>query len=97
MTQHSITATTTEGPRTWVIQEKLSEDVCALREDEVEKGIGTSKTVGKFLCSLADDSSQVAFMRIYQQIPLVGTEEADLDTLRQQAIQPPECPELESF
>lgn len=83
--------------RTWVIKEKLSEDVCCLTEEEVRKGCGSSKTVGKFLCSPVDDPSQIAFMRIYQQIPIAGTEDADLSTLAQQAIPPPMCPELESF
>ncbi|KOS36270.1 hypothetical protein ACN38_g13002 [Penicillium nordicum] len=39
----------------------------------------------------------MAFMRIYHQIPITGTEDADLATLAQQ-IQPPEvCGELEAF
>ncbi|KAJ5368205.1 uncharacterized protein N7496_007965 [Penicillium cataractarum] len=43
------------------------------------------------------DSGQIAFMRIYYQIPITGTEDADLATLAQQ-IQPPEvCGELEAF
>lgn len=54
-------------------------------------------TVGKYLCCLEEDPPQIAFMRIYYQIPITGTEDADLATLTQQ-IQPPEvCGELEAF
>jgi hypothetical protein len=54
-------------------------------------------TVGRFLCHLEEDPTQVAFMRMYYQIPITGTEDADLTTLSQQ-IQPHEvCGELEAF
>lgn len=60
-------------------------------------GVGSPMTVGKFLCHLEEDPTQVAFMRIYYQIPIAGTEDADLTTLAQQ-IQPHEvCGELEAF
>jgi hypothetical protein len=60
-------------------------------------GVGSPMTVGKFLCHLEEDPTQIAFMRIYYQIPISGTEDADLATLAQQ-IQPPEvCGELEAF
>lgn len=36
-------------------------------------------------------------MRIYQQIPIIGTENDDLTTLAQQAVPPPVCGELESL
>ncbi|KAJ5162052.1 hypothetical protein N7492_007444 [Penicillium capsulatum] len=38
-----------------------------------------------------------AFMRIYQQIPITETEDADHDTLAGQAVAPGVCGELESF
>ncbi|GFG14241.1 hypothetical protein IFM5058_06851 [Aspergillus udagawae] len=60
-------------------------------------GRGSAKTVGKFLCHLAEDPNQIAFMRIYQQIPITGTEDADHDTLARQAVPPGVCGELESF
>ena len=60
-------------------------------------GVGSPMTVGKFLCHLEKDPTRIAFMRIYYQIPISGTEDADLATLAQQ-IQPPEvCGELEAF
>lgn len=60
-------------------------------------GVGSPMTVGKYLCHLEEDPTQIAFMRIYYQIPVSGTENADLATLAQQ-IQPLEvCGELEMF
>ncbi|CAG8903603.1 unnamed protein product [Penicillium egyptiacum] len=59
-------------------------------------GVGSPMTVGKFLCHL-EDPTQIAFMRIYYQIPITRTEDANLATLAQQ-IQPHEvCGELEAF
>ena len=55
-------------------------------------------TVGKFLCHPEEeDPTQIAFMRIYYQVPVSGTEDANLATLAQQ-VQPHEvCGELETF
>ncbi|KAJ5188270.1 hypothetical protein N7472_007284 [Penicillium cf. griseofulvum] len=65
--------------------------------EDVEMGVGSPITVGKFLCHLEEDPTQIAFMRIYYQIPITGTEDANLATLAQQ-IQPYEvCGELEAF
>ncbi|PLN75409.1 hypothetical protein BDW42DRAFT_180745 [Aspergillus taichungensis] len=83
--------------RSWIITEKLSEKAAHLAKDEVDMGIGSPRTVGKFMCHLVEDPAQIAFMRIYYQIPITGTEDADLATLAQQ-IQPHEvCGELETF
>jgi hypothetical protein len=83
--------------RSWIITEKLSERAVHLAQDDVDMGVGSPMTVGKFLCHLEEDPTQIAFMRIYYQIPITGTEDADLATLAQQ-IQPPEvCGELEAF
>ncbi|KKK13935.1 hypothetical protein AOCH_005850 [Aspergillus ochraceoroseus] len=75
--------------RSWIITEKLGERAVHLAQDDVDMGVGTPMTVGKFLCHLEEDPGQIAFMRIYYQIPTTGTEDADLATLAQQ-IQPPE-------
>lgn len=83
--------------RTWVITEKLSERAAPLTDHDVKVGRGSAKTVGKFLCHLAEDANQIAFMRIYQQIPITGTEGADHDILARQAVPPGVCGELESF
>ncbi|KAF3029126.1 hypothetical protein E8E15_011099 [Penicillium rubens] len=83
--------------RSWIITEKLSERAVHLAQEDVDMGVGSPMTVGKFLCHLEEDPTQIAFMRIYYQIPISGTEDADLATLAQQ-IQPPEvCGELEAF
>ena len=66
-------------------------------DHDIQMGYGSAKTVGKFLCHLAEDPIQIAFMRIYHQIPITGTEDADHDTLARQAVPPGLCGELESF
>lgn len=83
--------------RTWVITEKLVERAAPLTDHDVKMGRGYPKTVGKFLCHLAEDPKQIAFMRIYKQIPITGTEGANNDTLARQAVPPGVCGELESF
>ncbi|KAJ5554800.1 hypothetical protein N7461_003270 [Penicillium sp. DV-2018c] len=86
-----------EVSRKWVITKKLTERAVPMTEHDVNTGRGSAKTVGKFLCHAAEDPSQETFMRIYQQIPLTGTEDADHDTLARQAVPPGVCGELEAF
>ncbi|KAJ5174952.1 uncharacterized protein N7482_000829 [Penicillium canariense] len=83
--------------QTWVITEKLAEKAAPATEHDFKMGHGTAKTVGKFLCHPVGDPKQIAFMRIYQQIPITGTEDADNATLTKQAVPPPVCGELECF
>ena len=71
----------TEAPlhipaQTWVIVEKLREDPCRLTREDVSDGIGVSYTSAKFLCHPAGPGSEtkLAFMRIYQQVPIAGIE-----------------------
>ncbi|KAJ5413434.1 hypothetical protein N7465_005739 [Penicillium sp. CMV-2018d] len=71
----------TEAPlhipaQTWVIVEKLREDPCWLTREDASDGIGVSYTSAKFLCHPAGPSNETkfAFMRIYQQVPIAGTE-----------------------
>ena len=47
---------------TWVITKELSEGVAYLTWEQVEKDMGTPKTVGVFLCHLEEDPAQLAFM-----------------------------------
>ncbi|KAJ5936450.1 hypothetical protein N7454_005085 [Penicillium verhagenii] len=99
-TVFSIPLTASSPPEiacSWIITKKLSERAIHLTQDDVDIGGGSPMTVGKFLCCLEEDPTRTAFMRIYYQIPITGTEDADLATLAQQ-IQPPEvCGELEAF
>ncbi|KAL3474926.1 hypothetical protein BJX99DRAFT_259846 [Aspergillus californicus] len=74
--------------RTGVITKKLTERAAHMTDYDVKMGRGAAKTVGKFLCHLAGDPNQIAFMRIYQQNPITGTEDADHDTLARQAVAP---------
>ncbi|OQE40048.1 hypothetical protein PENCOP_c006G06294 [Penicillium coprophilum] len=76
--------------RSWIITEKLSERAIHLIQEDLDIGSGSPMTVGRFLCHLEEDPAQIAFMRIYYQIPITGTEDADLATLTQQ-IQPHEA------
>lgn len=93
----TVMSTSLGVSRTWVIIEKLAERVAPLTDHDVKMGRGSAKTVGKFLCHLAGDPNNIAFMRIYQQIPITGTEDADHDTLARQAVPPGVCGELEAF
>ncbi|KAJ5528584.1 hypothetical protein N7527_001977 [Penicillium freii] len=90
----------TEAPlhipaQTWVIVEKLKEDPCRLTREDVSDGIGVSYTSAKFLCRPAGpgNETKLAFMRIYQQVPIAGTEFKP--RLRaSQAVEEPENGEL---
>lgn len=90
----------TEAPlhfpaQTWVIAEKLGEDPCRLDHKDVSDGIGISYTLAKFLCYPAGpgNETKLAFMRIYQQVPIAGTEFKP--SLRaSQAVEEPENGEL---
>lgn len=83
--------------RSCIITEKLYERVVYLTQNDIDMGVGTPITVSTFLCHLEEDPAQIAFMRIYYQIPATRTEDADLATLVQQ-IQPPEVySEREAF
>jgi hypothetical protein len=62
--------------RSWIITERLSERAFYLTQDDVDDGCGSSLTVGKFLCHLEEDPTQIGFMRVYYQIPITGTEHA---------------------
>jgi hypothetical protein len=93
----TVTSASSGISRTWVITKKLSERAVPMTDHDVKMGRGSARTVGKFLCHLIGDPNQMAFMRIYQQIPLSGTEDANRDTLARQAVPPEVCGELECF
>ncbi|CAG8924335.1 unnamed protein product [Penicillium salamii] len=93
----TVVSTSSAVSRTWVITKKLSERAAPMTDYDIKMGRSSAKTVGKFLCHLAGDPHQMAFMRIYQHIPITGTEDADYDTLARQAVAPGVCGELEAF
>ncbi|CRL23310.1 unnamed protein product [Penicillium camemberti] len=62
--------------RDWFVIEKLSERPSPATVEDFDDGMGPAYTVGKYLCRLAGTGNEkkLAFMRIYKQIPLAGTE-----------------------
>lgn len=60
----------------WIILEKLGEDSNRLTKEDIAAELGPSNTSGKFLCRPAseEDDNIPAFLRIYQQLPIAGTE-----------------------
>lgn len=87
----------------WIILEKLSEDSNRLTEEDITAQLGPSDTVGKFLCRPAsedenDNDDRRAFLRIYQQVPIAGTETKKAAIRASQAVDtPPNHPELIAF
>lgn len=45
-----------------------------MTQKDIDDGLGPSFTAAKFFCHRADNPSKMAFMRIYLQVPIVGTE-----------------------
>lgn len=74
-------------PRTWVITKKLDETAIVITQEDINFGRGPAYTAGKFLCYRADDpSKKPAFMRIYAQLPMYGTEFSKPGTRAEQAV-----------
>ncbi|CAG8268624.1 unnamed protein product [Penicillium salamii] len=86
--------------QTWIIMKKLGEESKRLTSEDIARGRGPSDTAGKFLCRPAggkDDGTR-AFLRIYQQIPIAGTESKKRAIRAGQAVEtPPDLPELKVF
>lgn len=74
--------------QTWVITKKLSERAMQMRQKDIDDNLGPPFTAAKCLCHLADDPAKVAFMRIYAQIPIVGTEFQRREVKAKQAAPP---------
>ncbi|KAI9038133.1 uncharacterized protein KD926_011267 [Aspergillus affinis] len=64
----------TPAPTTWVLAEKVKEDVNQLTHDGFLSGVGASYAIASFNCSNRDNPAQQALMRVYMQIPSKGTE-----------------------
>lgn len=73
--------------QTWVIDKKFSERSDPMTQEEVNDGLGAPFTAGKFLCYRKEDPSKKAFMRIYLQIPITGTQYRSPQIRRQQAVE----------
>lgn len=59
--------------QTWAIKKKLFERSQPMTQQEVTDGIGVPYAAANFLCHRMEDPSKKAFMRIYLQIPVIGT------------------------
>ncbi|CAG7987605.1 unnamed protein product [Penicillium salamii] len=84
----------------WIILEKLGEDSNRLTKEDIAAELGPSDTAGKFLCRPAGevDDNRRAFLRIYQQLPIAGTETKKAAVRASQAVNsPPDYPELIAF
>ncbi|KAF4216556.1 hypothetical protein CNMCM8980_001993 [Aspergillus fumigatiaffinis] len=74
--------------QTWVINKKLSERSQWMAQQNVADGLGLPFAAAKFLCHRKENPSKKAFMRIYLQIPVIGTQYQSPQIRRKQAAQP---------
>ncbi|KAJ5151307.1 uncharacterized protein N7482_010559 [Penicillium canariense] len=72
----------------WVIEKKLSERASWMTQEEVTDGLGIPYAAAKFLCHRKENPSKKAFMRIYLQIPVIGTQYQRHHIQRKQASKP---------
>ncbi|KAJ5484524.1 hypothetical protein LT330_008040 [Penicillium expansum] len=86
-------------PRDWVIIEKLSERQTPMTPKDLANGMGPAYTAGKYFCHLAGagNEKKQAFMRIYKQIPLAGTEIDNVKIRGEQASKPRKHLELNAL
>lgn len=80
--------------QTWLIDKWLSERSVWMTQQEVIDGLGLPYAAAKFLCHNKDNPSQKAFMRIYLQIPIKGTQYQSSEIRRKQAAGPQSHMEL---
>ncbi|CAI7670251.1 unnamed protein product [Penicillium palitans] len=74
--------------QTWVIEKKLSERSQPMTQQDVTDGLGLPFAAAKFLCYPKGTPSKKAFMRIYLQIPVTGTQHESRQIRREQAAKP---------
>ncbi|KGO40751.1 hypothetical protein PEX1_049770 [Penicillium expansum] len=84
-------------PETWEIVEKIGEDTVTQSEQNFIDGGGPAYVAGKFLCRPSGAQGPLAFLRIYQQIPWLGTELRKASARAAQATRPFEPPELQAL
>lgn len=82
--------------KTWTITEKLEEASLFINQIDFNGGLKPGFSVGKFLCK--DDTTQeLAFMRVYYQIPTSGTEWSASTVRAAQAVPSIKLAELVAF
>jgi hypothetical protein len=74
--------------QTWVIDRKLSERSSWMTQQEVTEGLGLPFAAAKFLCHCKENPSKKAFMRIYLQIPVIGSLYQSPQIRRKEAAEP---------
>jgi hypothetical protein len=84
------------GPKRWEIVSKVNERANIVSQRDVTDGLGPAYVAGKFLCRPASPSSPntLAFMRMYKQIPIAGTEFEKAPIRATQAVKSHEPKEL---
>ncbi|KAJ6102057.1 hypothetical protein N7486_004484 [Penicillium sp. IBT 16267x] len=83
--------------QTWVIDKKLSERSSWMMQQEVTDGFGVPYVAAKFLCHHKGNPSKKAFMRIYLQTPVIGTQYQSPQIRRKQASKPRPRRELKTL
>jgi hypothetical protein len=74
--------------QTWAIDKKLSERSQPMTQQDFTDGLGLPFAAAKFLCHRKENPSKKAFMRIYLQIPVIGTQYQSPRIRRKQAAEP---------
>jgi hypothetical protein len=80
--------------QTWVIDKKLSERSQPMTQQDVTDSLGLPFAAAKFLCHRKENPSKKAFMRIYLQIPVIGTQYLSPQVRGKQATGPQQHVEL---
>lgn len=85
--------------QTWVITEKLDETSLVMTQKDMDHGgLDPPFAAAKFLCHRKDDpTKKPAFLRIYHQIPIAGTEFSNSRIRANQAVPPIDHPELDTL
>lgn len=76
---------------------RSSERAFFLTQNDVDEGHDSPFTTGNYLCHRKEDPAKMAYMRVYQQIPILGTEGAKTSVRAQQATPADPYPELEAL
>ncbi|KAJ5199526.1 hypothetical protein N7491_011266 [Penicillium cf. griseofulvum] len=95
----NLPGSTLYSHRDWVVVKKLSEHQRPVTPYGFDDEMGPAYTAGKYLCRLAGsrDHNKLAFMRIYEQIPLVGTELDNFGVRKAQVSKPRDHVELHAL
>ncbi|KAJ5364538.1 uncharacterized protein N7496_010251 [Penicillium cataractarum] len=83
--------------RTWIITENLEALSFFMTQQDIDDGHKPGFVAAKFLCYPKDDPKKLAFMRIYRQIPIFGSEFAPSSIRASQAMPQKSNRELTAF